>query len=198
MAVADIYELTLGYRVKGEYVENVLHYREKTAETALIPAQELALGFQAAVIPGLVALLSNQAVLSCIYVRRISPTAGVTHTELLSDAGEVVSEAIPSASALVISWYGALAGDRRRGRTYLAGLPETAQAGGSITDAARAAFQAFANDMLVDLAAGGAGVGVWELATWSQVGLHAEVALVATVRTNLAQQRRRRQRPGVA
>lgn len=198
MAVNDVYEVSVDYSVLGEHCVNVFKFRETTESGDEVPAKSLADGFAASLIPGWVTLLSNQVLMNCIYARRISPSFDVPFTKLISDPGEVVSEAIPTTSALVISWYSNTGGPRKRGRNYFAGLPENAQAGGKLESTVLAGWEAFALDMQAPLAAGGGGSGEWELCVWSTVDQSAIDVKTAVVRTNLGSMRTRRQRPGTS
>lgn len=198
MAVADIYELTQSYRVRGEWCENVLHFREKTAETDPIPAENLALGWDISIKPDLVALLSDEVILACVYARRISPTPGIAFTVLQTDVGIVASEAVPSLAAVITTWYTGTFTGRGRGRTYWPGLPESMQNSGSLTAAALTNWQALADLLEIDLAAGGGGTGVWELCVWSQASLTAAIVLAGIARSNMASMRSRRQKPGAS
>jgi len=198
MAVGDVYEVAVDMTVKGEHCVNVFKFRETVEETDTIPAENLALGYQAAIIAGWAALLSNEVQFNCIYVRRISPAPGVAFTVLLTDPGEEVSEAIPTTSALLITWYSETATKRGRGRNYFAGLPETSQAGGKLEGDVLAAWNAFGTLMLTPVVAAGGGTGVWALAVWSDVNAAAVDVVTRVVRTNLATMRTRRQRPGTS
>lgn len=198
MAVNDVYELVQSYRVRGEWCENVFHYKEKTAETDPIPAENLALGWDTTIKPLLVALLSDEVIFACVYARRIAPTPGIAFTVLQTDAGAVASEAIPTTSAPIITWYTNTISRRGRGRNYFPGLPESMQNSGSLTAAALTDWQGHADDMEIDLAAGGGGTGVWELAVWSELAATAQIVVAGIARSNLASMRSRRQKPGAA
>jgi len=196
MAVNDIYEVSVDYSVLGEHCVNVFKFRESTECTDEVPAKSLADGFAATLIPLWAVLLSEQVLFNCVYARRISPGIGVAFTKLVTDPGEVVSEALPTTSAVLISWYSNTGGARKRGRNYFAGAPENAQAGGKLEGGVLAAWESFALDFQAPLA--GVGTGEWELCVWSEAGLSAIDVKTAVVRTNLATMRSRRQRPGTS
>lgn len=198
MAVGDVYEVVVGSRILGEYCENVFRFRETVGETDTIPAQNLALGFQTAIIPDWAALVSDQMEFACIYARRISPTPGIAFTVLETTVGTQVGEALPTTSAILLSWLTALATKRGRGRTYFSGAPEDSQAGGKLEAGVLAAWQAFGDTLITAIPAGGGGTGEWELAVWSEVDSLARDVIAAVVRTNLATMRSRRQRPGTS
>jgi len=198
MAVNDVYEVSVDYSVLGEHCVNVFKFRETTESTDEVPAKSLADGFAASLIPLWAVLLSDQVLFNCVFVRRISPGLGVPFTKLVTDPGEVASEAIPTTSAVVISWYSNTGGKSKRGRNYFAGAPENAQAGGKLEAGVLAAWESFALDMQAPLAAGGGGTGEWELCVWSQLLETAIDVKTAVVRTNLGTMRTRRQRPGTS
>ena len=197
MAVGDVYELVQSYRVRGEYCQNILHYREKTAETDPVPARELATAWHAVIVPELVALLSDEVQLACVYVRRISPSPGIAFTVLQTDPGEVASEAVPTTSAILMTWYTATFTKQGRGRNYWPGLPESSQNSGSLAAAELTAWNDLQTLMFDDLNAP-VGPGVWELAVWSALATTAHLVTAGVVRTNLATMRSRRQKPGVS
>lgn len=198
MAVGDVYEVVVCGDVKGEHVQNVFRLKETVEETDDVPAENLALGIQTAWIPDWKALLSEDFAFNCIYVRRIAPAPGIAFTVLLTDVGEVVSDAIPSTSALLISWYTNLATKRGRGRNYFAGLPENAQEGGLLAATELAAWQALGVLIRGSVPAGGGGSGSWELGVWSEILAAIQDVKTSVVRTNLASMRSRRQRPGTS
>jgi len=198
MAVEDVYEVVVDMTVLGEHCVNVFKFRETVAETDTIPAENLALGFQAALIADWAALLSEDVQFNCIYVRRISPGPGVAFTVLETTPGEVVSQAIPSASGLVVTWYSATASKRGRGRNYFAGLPENAQQAGKLEADVIAAWTAFLATLMGTIAAGGGGAGSWQLCVWSDVDSIGRDVVTNVIRTNLGTMRTRRQRPGTS
>lgn len=198
MAVNDVYQVAVDYKVRGEYCAQVFSYRESVASTDDVPAQSLAEAFALAIIPEWEALVSNQVEFACIYCRRIRPTPGITYTHLLTGVGDVVSEAVPSSSALVLSLLTSLATRRGRGRTYFGGLPETSQAGGSLEGTVLADWQALGTLLLDPLVGSGGATGEWLLGVYSKAAVQINDALSYVVRTNLGQQRGRRQRPGVS
>lgn len=196
MAVNDVYEVSADISVQGEHCYNVMAFKETAGCTADVPAEILANAFHAAITPAWIALLAELVVINCYYVRRISPAPGVTFTLIVNEQGEVVSQPLPTTSALLISWYGLTASARTRGRNYFAGVPETAQSGGLLEDAAITAWQSFADLLKTPIV--GAGDGTWELGIWSRANLSVIDAKVRVVRSNLATMRSRRQRPGAA
>jgi len=198
MAVGDIYEVVVQQNVKGEFVNNSFHVQETDACTDMLPAETLALAVQDAWIDDWAALLSEETVFAGIYARRVRPAPGPTFTVLDTSPGDVADEAIPSCSALLVSWVTNLASKSGRGRTYFAGLPESAQNGGSLAAASVAGWEAFATLLKQTFPAIGAGTGEWALCVYSRKLLSAEDILMGVVRSNLATQRKRRQRPGTS
>jgi hypothetical protein len=198
MAVNDVYEVTVDTVVKGEHCQNVLHYIETVGETDPIPAENLALGFVAAVEAAWLACLSDQSTLACVYVRRVEPAPGVAFTHIWNAVGTVADEPIPTTSAAIITWYTLTAGKRTRGRNYFAGTPESFQDGGLLEAAALALLATLADELSTPIVAGGGGTGTWAMAIYSRSNATAVDVATSVVRSNLATQRGRRQRPGVA
>jgi len=198
MAVNDVYQLSADYKVRGEYCTQVFHYRESVECTDDVPAQSLAEAFAAVIIPEWAALVSSQLEFACLYCRRIRPTSGIAYTHLITTPGGVASEAIPSSSALVMSVLTNLATRRGRGRSYFGGLPETSQAGGSLESTVLADWQALGTLLLDPVLGSGGDTGEWVWGVYSRSAVAIQDALTYVVRTNLAQQRGRRQRPGTS
>jgi len=196
MAVNDWYEITTDMTVQGEHVYNVMNFRETVECTEDVPAQELVEAFDAANTTAWAALLAELTVINCYYCRRIHPTPSVAYTLIKNIQGDVADDPLPSASALLISWYGLTASARHRGRNYFAGVPENVQSGGLLEAAAITAWQTFAA-LLITPVVGGA-TGTWEMGIWSRASVAGVDARVAVVRSNMATMRSRRQRPGAA
>ncbi len=110
MAVGDVYEVAVDYNVLGEHCTNVFKFRETTECVETIPAKAIADAFAATMLPLWAAVVSEQLNFDCVYARRIAPAAGVAFTKLVDVPGDVVSEAVPTTSALLISWYSNSAG----------------------------------------------------------------------------------------
>jgi len=153
----------------------------------------------------LVGLLSNEASIISVYVRRVAPTAGVPLLLIFGSVtypnivGTVVSEAVPSTSAAVWSWYTALASGRGRGRTYIPGIPESHQDGGYLTGAAMTIHNAAILDWYTDpWVPTTSGTGEWELVVWSRLNLSAQDITWGVAHTNLGTIRNRRQVAGPA
>lgn len=198
MALNDVMEAVVSARVKGEYVQNVFHLKETTASTDPIPAKALAEAIQAVWLPDWAALVSTDVEFACCYVRRIKPAPGVAYTLLLTNVGAVASDAVPTGSALIVTWYSGLASKRGRGRTYFAGLPEEAQDAGLLAAAVVGDWEDLADLIATILVAQGGGVGAWELGVYSEVNAAIADTIARSVRTNLGSMRSRRQRPGTS
>lgn len=196
--INDVYEITVDTDVDGEHCQNVLHFLESVACTDPIPAESLTEALVSAFTAEWPDILSDQCQLTCVYGRRISPAFGVPHAELIALDGTVVSQPIPTTSAAVVTWNSIEAGASKRGRSYFAGLPETFQNHGNLTSAAVTAIDALAAVLSSDIVAVGGDTGEWRLCVWSPKLLSAVDVASYVVRTNLASQRGRRHRPGVA
>jgi len=196
MAVNDWYEITADISVQGEHCYNVLAFRETVECAEDVPAMELVEGFHAAITTAWADLLAQLTVINCYYGRRISPTPSVAFTKIVNAQGTVVEDPLPSASAVLVSWYGLTASARHRGRTYFSGVPETIQSGGLLEDAAITDWQTFADLLMTPIVGGSSGT--WELGIWSRASIAGVDAKVRVVRSNMATMRSRRQRPGAA
>jgi hypothetical protein len=86
--------------------------------------------------------------------------------------GALVTELLPLVAQAVVRWRtGVFVGGREiRGRTFIPGLTEAANTGGSVTPANAATIQAAAQAMIDDV--------TWEMVVWSRT--HAQAPEVAT------------------
>lgn len=197
MAVNDVYEVVIGGRVRGEWCESTIHLREEVASLLDIPSEGVASSVDTVWCSTLAPLLSlDEAVLDCIYARRIAPTPGVPWTRLINRIGEVVGDALPSNSAVVVSWVTALGGGRKRGRNYIYGISEAYQNGGNLVIGARTDLETWVSDLMALWGPGGASS--YRLCVWSALNVTAQDVIGGIVRTNLGVMRSRRPRPGIA
>lgn len=120
-------KVELKFTLAGELVVNVYHV---TTELPLVSANltNIAEAFITAWIADAAGVLSSEITLDEVIVTDVSVEDGlqVTVTTDLPAAGEVVQQSLPNNVALVISNRSDLTGRSRRGRTYIAGIPETA------------------------------------------------------------------------
>lgn len=205
MAENDIYRVEVLQNIGSEPSMNVFHLRESTAETVLdIPATAV-VELVGETYLALAAQLSEDWRVVSINARRVWPDFGVPFTVVFGGAeaiiGSIESEVIPSQTAVLISFYTALAERAGRGRTYLPGWPEESQNEGQLVEAAYSALQGIASTEFVGPKGPFlTGSGIWNYTIWSP-----ETALVGgrdfiavAVRPNLATQKRRRAFPGFA
>lgn len=203
MAVNDVYRAEVFQNVGSELTMNVLHFREVTEETVLANPAEAVCAAAHAIYLGVVDNMSEDWRVTQITARKVSGTPGVPFTRVLGAAdaveGTVVSEIVPSQTALLVSFYSSNALRTGRGRMYLPGIPENAQNEGQMLEAAVTNFQTWADAFFVDvLGPFLTGDSTWWLTIFGPTTTPSPVqdVIQATVRSNLATQRRRRNFPG--
>jgi len=204
MAVNDVYRVNVLQNVGSEVTMNVLHFREEVAETVLLLPAEGPARAAHAIYTALAAFQSEDWQVVQIESRRIHPTAGIPYTWVLGAADQIVgaevSEIIPSASALVISLYSSIATKRGRGRLYIAGLPETAQNEGQLTNSAHTDYDTWADTWLVEASTPvPPATGEYRVYVKSSFQLVGDVdwdVIATTTRSNLGTMRSRRAFPG--
>jgi len=206
MAVGDVYRLQIFQNVGSELTMNVLHARCTVTETINVVDEADNLAEMAIVTyTALAAELSEDWRVVAINVHKLTAPGGVPANFVLGGAesivGEVESEIIPSASAVLISHYTSTANRSGRGRTYLPGLPESSQNEGQLVEARWGALQAIATAQFVgEKGPFGGGDGKYRYIVHNgdgdtDAGYH---IIASRVRANLATQRSRRAHPGFA
>lgn len=206
MAVNDVWEAQVFQNVGSEVTMNVLHLREVVGESVLtIPARGVAAAVHD-IFLGVAADLSEDWRVTQIHVRRVFPTPDVPFTRVLGAGdgivGTVVSEIVPSAAAGLISLYSMNPSRAGRGRIFLPGIPELHQNEGQFTEAAHTNLQTWADNFLtVEIGPYLTGTAHYWLTVFNEGSAAPSVdqdVVAATVRSNLATQRRRRAFPGFA
>lgn len=154
-AVNDLFQVRVKAFLHGQEVNNVLHFKAITADgdVELHLIQVLIECFMTHLIPG----LSSAITLDTIVWKRVSPTLGpdfITTFPPLA-AGTLIGDSLPSFCAALLSIRTAQGGRSKRGRMFLAGLPETASTQSNIgtgtpTWAAILAFAACLVDKFID------------------------------------------------
>lgn len=125
-AVNDLFQVRIKGFIEGQETNNVLHFKAVTTtadvETALIMA--LLACFIDVLLPG----LSLNWKLDQVVWKRVSPTLSPEFITLPdpSNAGAVTGDSLPTFNAALISIRTAEGGRSKRGRMYLAGIPESA------------------------------------------------------------------------
>jgi hypothetical protein len=202
MAIGDVYQVTYTWDYDGQRVQSVLHFKERVAETAAPASFALIEALNAAFTGALSDCIVSGVNVVSMYARRVKPTPDIPYL-LLADGnppfvGEVAGDPCPPQAAMLFSFYCTPAGASARGRLYLPGCSEAAQASGQITPAQLAIMEATRDTMLDDIGPVGANTGIWDLAVYSRKLGTADIVDVCIAHTNLATIRSRRAYAGVS
>jgi hypothetical protein len=200
MAIGDVYKLSFFQTVHGNPVMSVMHFLETIAPSDFdLVASSLAGWFHDDFAANLATILSEDWVGVGVQVYRVKPGPMNPYSTNFTGAGalvgEIVSEAIPSNSPLVVSWYTDLPSKRGRGRWYQSGIPESWQDCGQIIDANFGTIVAAFSNIDETVEEAGAGAGRWRACVYSRINDSGEAIQSYTVRPNLANMRPRRSPP---
>ncbi|GAG85215.1 unnamed protein product, partial [marine sediment metagenome] len=106
MALGEVYQLSVNQRVNGVKSANVYNYEQTVAEGAgEVPAQTLMAAFLETITPLQAAISSQDWAMSCFAARRASDPGGVQFILADTTPGDIVSESLAAATALVVSLY---------------------------------------------------------------------------------------------
>jgi len=202
MAIGDVYAVTLTWDLDGQRLQNVLHFKETTAETTAPAAFALIEALNVDFMVALCNCISQSCVLTTMYARRVKPTPDIPYLFLASGGSAAVGArgvaVCPPQAALLFSFYAVPAGPRARGRLYLPGCAEGDQDSGRITPELLAIMETTRDTMLEDIGPLGANTGVWDLAIFSRAANAADTVDVCVAHTNLATVRSRRAYAGTS
>jgi len=122
--VGDAYEIRINGRMEGQQTTNVWHFVCAGADPDVLT--NLILVFVQCFIDNLLPVLSSAWELEEVRWKRVSPTLGPEFVSVPvgAGAGAAAGGALPSFSSLVYSLQSFEGGRSKRGRKYLAGLPE--------------------------------------------------------------------------
>lgn len=149
MPANDIYRASINTSVNGVNCLNVFHFNQNDADGAETPADSLKAAIETILLPTWVPLLSNDAVVDSVIVRRIWPTGDQPYVYALAGGtGTVAQEAEPANLAIVLSHYTSNHSRKGRGRTYIAGIPQTMIQGAIPTSALVTLFNTFKTALL--------------------------------------------------
>lgn len=122
----DIYQVRVRGHIEGQETNNLFYFSANTATTDV--ELHLILVLLACFVTELLPVLSNKFTLQDAVWKKIYPTLGVENVTIPPGTltGGVSSDSVPSFVSAVTSIRTAQGGRSRRGRFYLAGVPESA------------------------------------------------------------------------
>lgn len=121
-----VFEVVLRMRLHGQICINVHHYRRSVGPGAASDQANLEFVFRGSIIPAYRALTSNELLYDFITVRTISVrTTPPFDGPFIAQTGTVVERSNPSVVAALLTKYSVFGGRSGRGRTFVAGIPES-------------------------------------------------------------------------
>jgi hypothetical protein len=170
-STGDAYEVRINGRMEGQQTTNVWHFVCAGADPDVLT--HLILVFVQCFIDNLLPVLSSSWALEEVRWKRVSPTLGPEFVSVPVGAGAGAggAAALPSYASLVLSLRSNEGGRSKRGRKYIAGLPETATINSQFdtTNAFWAAALAFAACVLAAFVVGDPpGAPSWQIVVYSR------------------------------
>jgi hypothetical protein len=163
---------TIEGRLHGQVTNNVLFFGRVgelgNPDWATILAA-LGAAIITCAIDTLLPALSTQFTLERVRLQAVDPTLTdeVIVTTNLPDSGEVANESLPSFTAAVLSFRTGMGGKSKRGRMYIAGVPENGQTDSLVTAAERDLLQDFVACLIAQFT-GNVGAGGFRLGVYSR------------------------------
>lgn len=203
MAVNDVFRVEVFQNIGSEQTLNVIHFREATVETVLANPAENAVTAAHGMFLALAPDMPEGWRVVQITGRKVSPASGIPFTRVLGAAdaieGELTSGICPPQAAILVSFYSFNTLRTGRGRIFIPGVAETIQEEGQLNEASVTNLQTWADAWFIDALgpfAPGDGT-VWPtiFGPTTTPGTPQDI-IQATVRPNLATQKRRRAFPG--
>lgn len=165
MAVGDIWRISAVGTFLGQEYVNTFHFRMKTiAGTPLMAVEYLNTNLYDLLVTQ---AISNQWSITSWHARQLAVPA-VVHDYIDNIAGSGSGDVLPPQSAMVVSLRSSLLGRRHRGRLYLGGWLESAQANGVFGTALVSAVGTYIDDMVAAVGSGGSNADL-EWGIWSRV-----------------------------
>lgn len=151
MPVADVYRASINTKVNGVNCLNVLHFFQVDADAGEVPADSLKAALETIILPLWVPMLSNDAEITSVILRRILPTPDQPFSYIFAGGtGTVAQEAEPPNLAVINTHYTTTVSRRGRGRTYFAGVAQTLITNAAVKAALVALFATFETALRTD------------------------------------------------
>lgn len=203
MAVGDVYQFTIVSSLGGKVFNNVLHFREITADDTGFAAATLNFGFMGEIMSNYLDLCSDDMTVVGLYTRRVFPAPGVPFAFVPSsnNQGAESSPAGSTTAAAILTLYTDLHTKSGRGRVYIPAIPESLTENGLLNIPGFAALDALGIKLQTSFngatSSGSPTVSAYQGTVWSRK-LNADNLITHTfAHSNLATIRRRRMNPGI-
>ncbi len=199
MAVGDVFKLVVNQSLQSSVVQNVLYYRIVTETILGKDIDRLKVDFESVIIVGKwQALVSNGVDFDCISLQKVFPLPLEAAQDFdVGLSGLKILESLPAMDCVLMQKVNlSVAGVGKKGRMYIAGLPEDDTAQGRLVQTVVNAWGAFATALQDELAETSSGVYEPGWVTRSTISPFPITGFVKTEVVNLlpriATQRRRR------
>lgn len=158
-AAGELFRATMNMRLRGQVVENVLHFRGKTgAESPNALGVEINTDYWTY----LAALCAPDVVFEGVTVLQLTPVVfdlAITPNTSIHDNGEGLGVAVNNTIAAILTLRTGVAGKTHRGRMYIPGIASSWTTTDSLTPGGVTAMNTFASQMLAKWGVGGTSLG---------------------------------------
>lgn len=168
MAAQEILQLRIIGTVVGETFNNVLHFRQRVADTGT--AAELAANFNTNLSNAWVNATGDEMSITRYEARALTPEIQDPETAVPGDGvGNLTGDSLPSFCAAVVKISTGFSSRRKRGRFFIAGLVESQQDGGVLIASAITQMQAIVTALEGQY--GPSGTSDWEMGVYSRASI---------------------------
>lgn len=194
MVAGDIIQLVVQGSLEGQLTNNVLNYKVMESAGAGATLLEFTTAWAAAVKADWLDAVSLEWEMVALRAQVVLPVKLDPFIELMggADVGTVAGDSLPSFNAAVISWRTGIASRKKRGRTYIAGIPESGTTKSLLTAGEVGLLQNLKDALLAEVVAGAGGnTANLRLIVRSLSGGGETVITTGEVRSTVYTQRRR-------
>ncbi len=170
-SIGDVYQVRVRGHIEGQETNNVWHFASASGDTDV--EVHLILVLAACFVTHLIPQLASAWALQDIVWKKIYPVLGTENITIPTGTlvGGVSTDALPSYCSAVVSIRTAQGGRSRRGRAYIAGVPEAATIGSRLNTGGAfwTAFLAFLNCVATNFIVGDPpGSNAWQFMVYSR------------------------------
>lgn len=131
MAVNDVFQSTIEYAVWGQSFTLTNYWREEASGSGTGNARDLAEGIVATLIPDLLPLVGDDAIVGCVACRQIAPTLANPWVERVNDGeGTAGDNTGPPNVTVVLNQANATPGGQSNGSNQLSGMVRSSMTNG--------------------------------------------------------------------
>ena len=150
MAAGDLIKLVNNQNLYSENIQNVLYYKVITDDTVNDNESALATEFFNEIFPVWTNAVVQAVNFTCIQTQKVFPTpVGSTFDRIGAATGSIVGQGLPATdSALIRKFNPSVGGVGRKGRVFIAGVPEAEANLGRITVGYRSTLDSLALELI--------------------------------------------------